>query len=277
MLNIGPHISIAKGFSNAAKEVIRMDGNTFQFFSRNPRGSNYKDYDEKDISSFQKLRKEYEFGPIQAHAPYTMNLASPKEGVYDFAKTVLKEDTRRMERLEIETICIHPGSHLGSGVQEGIQKIINGLNEAISESERIQILIETMPGKGTEVGATFRQIKDIIDGVKNSERVGVCMDLCHVFSAGYDIKNDIDGVLLEFEQTIGLRQLRSFHLNDSAMPFSSRKDRHKPIGEGEIGAKAAMHIIKRFCEQGIPFYTETPLDFEGHKKEIAMIKMMLKR
>lgn len=272
MLIIGPHMSIAKGFAKTAENVLKMDANTFQFFSRNPRGSNYKSLIQKDIDQFQFLRKSYHFGPIQAHAPYTMNLASPNEDVYTFAKTVIKEDLVRMDVLGIEYFCLHPGNHLGSGVETGIERIITGLNESIQGNEHITILLETMPGKGTEIGFEFSHLKSILEGVHHTHKMGICMDLCHVFSAGYDIKYDLENVLDAFHTTIGLDKLKSIHLNDSMMPFGDRKDRHQVIGKGYIGLDAVMHIMEHPAIKGLPFYIETPLEDEGHKKEIKLLR-----
>ncbi|MBU5307386.1 deoxyribonuclease IV [Clostridioides mangenotii] len=275
MFYIGPHISIAKGFKKAAETAVEIDANTFQFFSRNPRGGNAKKFDEKDINEFQRIRKENNFGPILAHAPYTMNLAGVKDKVYEFANMVIKEDIDRMDSLNIEYMCFHPGSHVGSGVEAGIEKIVNGLNNALTGKENITILLETMSGKGTEIGTNFNQIKEIIDKVEHNEKVGVCLDTCHIFSAGYDIVSDLDGVLDEFDRVIGLDRLKTIHLNDSMMPFGSKKDRHAPIGEGEIGIDAFINILENPKLKGIPLFLETPFDDEGHKREIKMIKKLI--
>jgi deoxyribonuclease-4 len=275
MFYIGPHISIAKGFKKAAETAVDIDANTFQFFSRNPRGGNAKKFDEKDISEFQKIRKEHNFGPILAHAPYTMNLAGVKDEVYEFANIVIKEDIERMDSLGIEYMCFHPGSHVGSGVEAGIEKIVKALNLALTGEENITILLETMAGKGTEIGTCFEQIKEIIDRVEHNEKLGVCLDTCHIFSAGYDIVNDLDGVIDEFDRVIGLDRLKTIHFNDSMMPFGSKKDRHAPIGEGEIGIDAFINILEHPKLKGIPLFLETPFDDEGHKSEIKMIKGLI--
>ena len=233
MLVIGPHISISKGFGKAAQTAVDIGANTFQFFSRNPRGGNAKEFDEKDIEKFQKIRKEYNFGPLLAHAPYTMNLGGSKDEVYEFGRKVIKEDIERMDSLGIEYM------------------------------------------KGTEIGFTFEQIKRIIDGVTHNEKLGVCLDTCHIFSAGYDIVNDLDGVLAEFDSIIGLDRLKAVHLNDSMMPFGGKKDRHAVIGEGEIGLNAIINFMSHPKLNKLPFFLETPLEDEGHKKEIAMIKEIL--
>ncbi|MEG0181759.1 MAG: deoxyribonuclease IV [Peptostreptococcaceae bacterium] len=277
MIVIGPHISIAKGFTKAAQTAVSIGANTFQFFSRNPRGGNAKVFDEKDIIKFQQIRKENNFGPLLAHAPYTMNLAGAKEEVYEFARMVIKEDIQRMDSLGIEYMCFHPGSHVGSGVEVGTDKIAKALNEAITGDENIIVLLETMSGKGTEIGFTFEQIKEIINKVEYKDKIGVCLDTCHIFSAGYDIVNDLDVVIDEFDKIIGLDKLKAVHLNDSMMPFGAKKDRHACIGEGEIGLNPIIAFITHPKLKHLPFYLETPLEDEGHKREIEMIKDIIKQ
>lgn len=272
MFTIGSHISIAKGFKKAAQISVDIGANTFQFFSRNPRGGNAKEFNEKDMAAFQKIREENNFGKLLAHAPYTMNLAAANEDTYEFAKMVIREDVKRMDSIGVEYICFHPGSHVGSGVEEGTRKIIEGLNQAITGDENITVLLETMSGKGTEIGRSFEEIRAIIDGVEHNERMGVCMDTCHIFSAGYDIVNDLDGVLDEFDRVIGLDRLKTIHLNDSMMPFGKNKDRHAGIGEGEIGMKALLEVVNHPKLREISFFLETPYDDEGHGREIAMLK-----
>ena len=276
MLVLGTHMSIAGGLNKTAQNVVKMNANTMQIFSRNPRGSNFKNPSEKEVEEFQKIRKEHYFGPILAHAPYTMNLASAKPEVYEFACDVIREDIQRMDNLGIENIVFHPGSHTGIGTEAGIENIIRGLNQAITESQNITVLLETMSGKGTEIGVRFEELKTIRDGVNHPEKVGICLDTCHVFSAGYDIVNHLEEVLDELDENIGLSYLRAIHLNDSMMPFGSKKDRHATIGDGEIGLEALMKVITNPRLAGIPFYLETPLDDAGHKKEIQMIKEYLK-
>ncbi|GAA3649708.1 deoxyribonuclease IV [Asaccharospora irregularis] len=275
MLVIGPHISIAKGFKKAAETAVEIGANTFQFFSRNPRGGNAKVYDEKDIVGFEKIRRESNFGPLLAHAPYTMNLGGNKDEVYEFARRVIKEDIERMDNLGIEYLCFHPGSHVGGGVDFGIDRIIDGLNEGITGNENITVLLETMSGKGTEIGRGFEELKRIIDNVQYKDRVGVCLDTCHIFSAGYDIVNNLDAVLEEFDKTIGIDKLKTIHLNDSMMPFGSNKDRHAAIGEGEIGLEAILNFMTNPAIKDLPFFLETPFDDQGHKEEIKMIKKAL--
>lgn len=253
-------MSIAEGIAKAAQNVVNMEANTMQIFSRNPRGSGFRSYSKKETDCFQKIRKENNFGPLLAHAPYTMNLASPKESVYEFACMVIREDIVRMDSLFIENIVLHPGSHTGIGAGAGIENIIAGLNQAVTGKESITILLETMSGKGTEIGRSFEELKAIRDGVIHPEKIGVCLDTCHVFSAGYDIVNDLDGVLEEFDRVLGLDLLRAVHLNDSMMPFASHKDRHAVIGQGQIGWEALLRVIEHPALKELPFYLETPQD-----------------
>lgn len=272
MLTIGAHMSIAGGIAKTAENVVTMKANTMQIFSRNPRGSNYRNYEQKEVDAFQDIRRRHGFGPLLAHAPYTMNLASGNEKTYEFACMVIREDIVRMDALGIENLVFHPGSHTGIGVEAGIRNIICGLNQAVTETQNIRVLLETMSGKGTEIGVTFEELKQIRDGVRFPEKIGVCLDTCHVFAAGYDIVHDLDGVLEEFDRVLGLPLLRAVHLNDSMMPFGSRKDRHAAIGAGEIGLDALLRVLTHPALKDLPFYLETPFDEEGHGKEIAMLR-----
>ena len=269
---IGTHMSVAKGIAAAAENTVKMQADTMQIFSRNPRGSGYRDYEAKEVERFQEIRRRSGLGPILAHAPYTMNLASDKDKVYEFACMVLREDVARMDRQGIENLVFHPGSHTGIGVEKGIANIIRGLDQAITGEEKITVLLETMSGKGTEIGERFEELRAIRDGVAHPERIGICLDTCHVFAAGYDIVHDLDGVLQEFDEILGLELLKAVHLNDSMMPFGSRKDRHAVTGEGEIGMEALMQIVAHPRLRHLPFYLETPLDDAGHKAEIARIR-----
>ena len=275
MLTIGAHMSIARGIAKAAENVIGMKADTMQIFSRYPRGSNYKDYSEKEIEKFQELRTSHGFGPLLAHAPYTMNLASPKQEVYEFACTVIREDTARMDALGIENLVFHPGSHTGAGREAGIRNIIAGLDQAITGKEKIHVLLETMTGKGTEIGSRFEDLKEIRENAAHPERIGICLDTCHIFAAGYDVIHDLDGVLKEFDRVLGLENLRAVHLNDSLMPFSSHKDRHAVLGGGEIGMETLLEVVRHPALKELPFYLETPLDDEGHAQEIARLREQL--
>lgn len=272
MLTIGTHMSVAKGLKNTAENAVNMEANTMQFFSRNPRGSNYRNYTEEEVKYFQTIRRAHNFGPLLAHAPYTMNLASSQKKVYDFACMVIREDVIRMNALGIENMVFHPGSHTGIGAEAGIRNIIAGLDQAITGEEQITVLLETMSGKGTEIGYRFEELKAIRDGVRHPERIGICLDTCHIFAAGYDIVNDLDGVLEDFDRILGLQLLKAVHLNDSMMPFGSRKDRHAEAGKGEIGLKTLLNVLTHPALRELPFYLETPLDDAGHKEEIRMLK-----
>lgn len=276
MLTIGCHMSIADGIARTAENVVKMEADTMQIFSRNPRGSGYRNYSADEIEKFQEIRRKNHFGPILAHAPYTLNLASAKEQTYEFACMVIREDIARMDALGIENIVFHPGSHTGIGAEAGIQNIIAGLDQAITGKENITVLLETMSGKGTEIGVSFEQLKAIRDGVKHPEKIGICLDTCHIFAAGYDIVNDLEGVLREFDRVLGLSQLKAVHLNDSLMPFGSHKDRHAVIGAGEIGLDALLGVLRHPALKELPFYLETPLDDQGHKEEIQMLREKLK-
>lgn len=275
MLTIGTHMSIAKGIAKTAENVVWMEANTMQIFSRNPRGSNYKVYTEKEEARFQQIRREHGFGALLAHAPYTMNLASAEDRVYEFAGTVIREDVARMDALGIEYLVFHPGSHTGIGIEQGISNIIRGLDQAITGDEEITVLLETMSGKGTEIGARFEHLRSIRDGAAHPERIGICLDTCHVFAAGYDIVNDLEGVLAEFDRVLGLGLLKAVHLNDSMMPFGSHKDRHAAVGEGEIGLLPLLRVLRHPALRDLPFYLETPFDDQGHKEEIRMIRERL--
>ena len=275
MLTIGSHMSIADGIAGAAQNAVEMEANTMQIFTRNPRGSGYRACSEKERERFDAIRRENGFGPVLAHAPYTMNLASARESTWEFACMVIREDVARMDALGIENLVFHPGSHTGIGVCAGIENIIRGLDQGITGRERITVLLETMSGKGTEIGASFEELKAIRDGVSHPERVGICLDTCHVFSAGYDIVHDLEGVLEEFDRVLGLPLLRAIHLNDSLAPFVSHKDRHAVIGEGQIGMEALLGVLEHLRLKNLPFYLETPLDDGGHKREIRMIRQQL--
>ena len=224
------------------------------------------------MDKFQTLRKDHEFGALLAHAPYTMNLASPRPETYEFACTVIREDTARMDALGVENLVFHPGSHTGIGKEAGIRNIIAGLDQAITGDEKIYVLLETMTGKGTEIGECFEELKAIREGASHPERIGICLDTCHVFAAGYDIVHDLDGVLQEFDDILGLEHLKAIHLNDSMMPFGSHKDRHAVLGEGEIGMDALLAVVCHPVLSELPFYLETPLDDKGHAEEIKRIR-----
>jgi len=269
---IGCHLSIAKGYENAAKAALDIGANVFQFFSRNPRGSSSKELDLEDIDKMNTILKENEFGPLLAHAPYIINLASYKGNIYGMAKGILKEDYERLNKLGIPYFTFHPGNHVGKGAEYGIQRIADALNEIITGNENTILLLETMAGQGTEVGHTFEEMRAIIDKVKHNELLGICLDTCHIHAAGYNIVEELDMVLDEFDKTIGIDRLKAIHLNDSMMEYGSKKDRHAKIGEGTIGIDAIKNIINHPQLRDLPFYLETPNELKGYKEEIELLK-----
>lgn len=271
---LGCHQSIAKGFSKAALEAVKINANTFQFFTRNPRGGKAKDLDPNDIAKLRDIMEEHNFGQLLAHAPYTMNMAASKPEVYDFAKIALKSDLERLENLPCDLYNFHPGSHVGQGLEVGIEKIVAILNETLTGEEKVSILLEAMSGKGTEIGFKFEHLRDIIDRVNHKHLMGVCLDTCHLYSAGYDIVNDLDGVLAEFDRIVGLDRLKAIHLNDSKVDFASNKDRHEIIGEGTIGSEALSRFITHEKLKHLPFNLETPNDMDGYKKEIEFFRSL---
>ena len=276
MFKIGCHLSASKGYENMAEVSHSIGGNTFQFFTRNPRGGNAKPIDEVDIKKFKEKSKEYNIDIILAHAPYTLNCASADEKIREFAKNTMKDDIRRMEFTPNNLYNFHPGSHVGQGVEVGIKYIVDILNEVMEEKQTTTVLLETMAGKGSEIGSKFEEIKTIIDGVNLKEKIGVCLDTCHVNDAGYDIINDLDGVLEEFDKIIGLKYLKAIHINDSMNTIGAHKDRHQKIGEGTIGIEAFEKIINHPKLKHLPFYLETPNELDGYEKEIKTLKDLYK-
>lgn len=276
MLNIGCHLSTTKGFENMGKEALMIGANTFQFFTRNPRGGKAKDIDEKDVKVLLDLMNNNGFVKILAHAPYTLNACSADEKTRNFAKEMMKDDLRRMEYFPGNLYNFHPGSHVKQGVEAGINYIVEMLNEVIEPEQTTKVLLETMAGKGTEVGRSFEEIAEIISKVKLNDHLGVCLDTCHVYDAGYDIVNNLDEVLDEFDRIIGLDRLYAIHLNDSKNPFESHKDRHEKIGEGSIGLDAIGKIINHPKLRNLPFFLETPNEIEGYAKEIKILKGLYK-
>ena len=272
VLYIGNHTSSSKGYAAMARQIIKNEGNTFAFFTRNPRGGKAKAIDETDIQNFLVLAQENHFGKIVAHAPYTLNACAAKEELRTFARETFADDLRRMEYTPGNYYNFHPGSHVGQGTEMGITKIAEILNDVLTEEQSTTVLLETMSGKGSEVGATFQELRDIIDRVEKNNKLGVCLDTCHVWDAGYDIVNDLDGVLAEFDRVVGLERLKAVHLNDSMNPLGSHKDRHARIGEGEIGLEALVRVINHPATEGIPFILETPNDDEGWTHEIALLR-----
>ena len=276
MLNIGCHLSTSKGFENMGKEALQIGGNTFQFFTRNPRGGKAKDIDPKDVEAFLKLAKENNFATILAHAPYTLNACSADERTREFAFEMMSDDLVRMEYVPNSLYNFHPGSHVKQGADVGINYIVELLNKVLKPEQTTTVLLETMAGKGTEVGRSFEEIAEIISRVELKDHMGVCLDTCHVYDAGYDIVNDLDGVLNKFDEIIGLDRLKAIHLNDSKNPFASHKDRHEKIGEGSIGIEAIARIINHPKLKGIPFFLETPNELDGYAREIELLKGLYK-
>ena len=272
MLNIGCHLSASKGYAHMAKEAVSINANTFQFFTRNPRGGAAKDIIEKDIEEFNKIAKENNFVKILAHAPYTINICSANEDTRKFGIDTMKDDLERMEYTPNNLYNFHPGSHVNQGVEVGINLIIEALNDILKPEQTTTVLLETMAGKGSEIGRSFEEIRQIIDGVKLNEKLGVCLDTCHVYDAGYDIVNDLDGVLNKFDEIIGLDRLKAIHINDSKNPFSSHKDRHEKIGDGSIGLAAFTRIINHPKLRNLPFFLETPNELDGYANEIKILK-----
>lgn len=272
MIKIGSHLSISKGYLNMAKEATKMNANTFAFFTRNPRGGSARKLDLDDIERFNEYLKENKFEKLVAHAPYTMNLASSDEKTREFARMAMKEDIERMELIPNNYYNFHPGSHVKQGAEKGIELIAELLNEVIFEAMTTTILLETMAGKGTEVGRSFEELKQIIDKVKLKDKIGVCLDTCHVNDGGYDITNDLDFVLSEFDRIIGIDKLKALHLNDSKNPLGAHKDRHEKIGDGYLGIETFKKIVNHPYLKTLPMILETPNDFDGYKEEIEILR-----
>ncbi len=272
MLNIGCHLSTSKGFKHMGEEALSLGANTFQFFTRNPRGSKAKKIDEKDAAALMALAQEHQFAPLLGHAPYTLNACAVDPHIREFAHMVIKDDLANMEYLPNNQYTFHPGSHVGQGVAIGIDLIVQLLNQALRPEQTTLVLLETMSGKGSEVGSNFEEISQILGRVHLIEKMGVCLDTCHIYSAGYDIVNDLDGVLEQFDKLIGLDKLKAIHLNDNLTPYASHKDRHAKIGEGTIGLEAITNIINHSRLRHLPFYLETPNELPGYAEEIKLLK-----
>lgn len=276
-MNIGCHLSSSGGFFAMAKAAVSIGANTFQFFSRNPRGGRGKEIDPKDIENFLHITKENNFAKVVAHAPYTMNLCSSADHICEFSKNIFAEDLEKLENIPGNFYNFHPGSHTGQGVEIGIQKITDALNEILKVNQSTTVLLETMAGKGSEVGGNFEELKKIIDNIELKDKIGVCLDTCHIFDGGYDIVNNLEGVLEEIDKIIGIEKLKAIHLNDSKNPCGSKKDRHEKIGKGNIGLKAFERIINHKYLSGLPFILETPQeDLKGYADEISVLKRMSK-
>ena len=272
MIYIGNHLSSSKGFEAMGKAALKLGANTFAFFTRNPRGGKAKEIDPADAERLRSLMEEHHFGKLVAHAPYTMNVCAAKSDIREFSWNILKDDMERMEYLPGNYYNFHPGAHVGQGAEEAIPVIADALNHAIKPTQSTVVLLETMAGKGSEVGRNFEELERIIELVDCKDKIGVCFDTCHTWDGGYDLVEDLDGVLHTFDQIIGLDRLKAVHLNDSMNVRDSHKDRHQKIGEGEIGAEALKRIITHPLLVGRPFILETPNDDAGYAREIAMIK-----
>lgn len=273
---IGCHLSVSKGFAAMGRQALSIGANTFQFFTRNPRGGKAKEIDEQDVIELKRIMKENNFGQILAHAPYTLNPCSKDEKTRKFALNTMIDDLKRMEYLPGNLYNFHPGSHVGLGVDKGIELISNQLNLVLNDDIHTTVLLETMAGKGSEVGAKFEELKAIIDNTKLNDKLGVCLDTCHIFDAGYDIVEKLDDVLNEFDRVIGINRLKAVHLNDSMNYLGCHKDRHQKIGLGAIGIEAFERIINHEYIRNLPFYLETPNELDGYAHEIKILKKLYK-
>ncbi len=276
MLTIGAHLSASKGYTAMLKQAQEIGANTFQFFTRNPRGGSAKAIDQKDVDTFLELMKSENFPVILAHAPYTLNCCSAKPETREFALNTFADDLMRMEYTPGQLYNFHPGSHVGQGEEVGIEQIAEILNKVLFPEMTTTVLLETMAGKGTEIGRNFEELRSIIDRVELSDKMGVCLDTCHIHDGGYDIVNDLDGVLEAFDKVIGLDRLKAIHLNDSKNPLAAHKDRHEKIGEGYIGLDAFERIINHPSLKNLPFFLETPNELDGYAKEIEMLRNLYK-
>lgn len=275
MIHIGCHLSSSKGYLWMGKEAVRIGADTFSFFTRNPRGGNVKPMDEEDARALSDFLTQNHFAPLVSHAPYTYNLCSDKEHAREFALRSMKEDLARLEFLPGNYYNFHPGSHMKQGSEAAVEMIAGALNEVMWEDMHTTVLLETMAGKGTEVGRQFEELRAIIDRVECGDRIGVCMDTCHVYDAGYDIVQNLDDVVTQFGQIVGMDRLKAMHLNDSKNPFSSHKDRHEKIGQGSLGLETFRAVVNHPLLKGLPFILETPHpDNDGYAEEIRMLRAM---
>ena len=272
MFKIGCHLSASGGYLKMGKEALEIGANTFQFFTRNPRGGAAKAIDGGDVNAFLALAADNGIDVILAHAPYTMNLCSADEKIRTFAKNMLEDDLRRMEYTPGNLYNFHPGSHVSQGTEKGIELICKALNETLFDGMTTTVLLETMAGKGSEIGSRFEELREIINSTEKSECLGVCLDTCHVYDAGYDIKDSLHAVLEEFDRVLGLSRLRAVHINDTKNPFCSHKDRHEKIGMGYLGTECFEHIINHPALKDLPFFLETPNDIDGYAEEIKLLK-----
>ena len=272
---IGCHLSSSAGFLAMGETAVSIGANTFQFFTRNPRGGAAKPFDKTDAAALVKLLDAKQFGPILAHAPYTLNACAADEGLRQYAIDVMKDDLFRMDHFPRAMYNFHPGSHVKQGVEVGIDLISKALNQILTPTQKTTVLLETMAGKGSEVGRTFEELRAIIDRVELSDKLGVCLDTCHVFDGGYDIVDHLDDVLADFDKAVGLKRLKAIHLNDSKNPMGSHKDRHEVLGGGFIGLDALLRVVNHPKLKNLPFYLETPNELPGYAKEIAIVRKNL--
>lgn len=276
MFKIGGFVSASKGYLHMGKDAVMIGGNTFQFFTRNPRGGKAKDLDMEDLRAYLEFAQANGLGTILAHAPYTLNLCSKDESIREFGKEMMKDDLMRLENIPGTLYNFHPGSHVGQGVEVGIDYIAEALNELLKPEQATTVLLETMAGKGSEIGGRFEELRAIIDKVKLQDKMGVCLDTCHIYDGGYDIVEHLDDVLDEFDRVIGLNRLKAVHLNDSMNPMGSHKDRHQKLGEGYLGLEAISRIINNERLRDLPFLLETPNELDGYAREISMLKELRK-
>lgn len=276
MLNIGCHLSASAGFLAMGRQITELGGNTFAFFTRNPRGGKARPVDEADIKAYTDFAQKHAFAKIVAHSPYTLNPCSPDKHTREFAHMVFEDDMKRMELIPGNYYNFHPGSHVGQGEEQGISLICEMLNKYLNEAQTTTVLLETMSGKGSEIGSSFEQLRLIMDNTSFPDKLGVCLDTCHVYDAGYDIVNDLDGVLEQFDKIIGITNLKAIHVNDSKNPYQSHKDRHEKIGKGFLGIKTFENLINHPKLKNLPFILETPNDLDGYAAEIALLKRLYK-
>ena len=274
MLHIGCHLSCAKGYLSMGEQALALGADTFQFFTRNPRGGSVKPFDRQDADALNDFLAAHRFAPILAHAPYTLNACAADASIREFAVRTMREDLERLAHIPGAMLNFHPGSHVRQGVEIGVRYIADMLDAVMAEGTATPILLETMAGKGSEVGRSFEELRQIVDAARDGDRIGVCLDTCHVYDGGYDIIGDLDGVLQVFDDIIGLDRLKAIHLNDSKNPIGSHKDRHEKIGEGTLGLAGIANIINhpKLCH--LPFYLETPNEAAGYAKEISLLKSL---
>lgn len=272
MLHIGCHLSCSSGYLAMGRTALTIGADTFQFFTRNPRGGSVKAFDEQDARALCDFLAQHDFAPILAHAPYTLNACAADERIRDFARRTMREDLERLSHIPGAMLNFHPGSHVKQGAETGVKLIAQMLDEVYTPDMPTTVLLETMAGKGSEVGRSFEELRAIMDAARAGDRLGVCLDTCHVFDGGYDIANRLEDVLDEFDRVVGLSRLRAIHINDSKNPLGSHKDRHEKIGQGHIGLDAMVRIINHPRLRNLPFYLETPNELDGYAREIALLR-----